>query len=124
MSQVFRFPNARAIRLGLVDEALKAYEDFRFADAARFPGGQSWEWAQPKTVLFYPSMQAMGANTCHIYEMVCRDVKDGIEVLPAWPMDRPLRAALYSSNAGRVEIEYQPGKPIKVATQRDIPVSH
>ena len=115
-----------AIRLGLVDEALQTYEDMRFADTARFPGGQSWEesgcYPEKPGMSLYPSMQGMGANACHIYEMLCRDVEDGIAVLPAWPMDRPLRAALYSANAGRVEIDYQPGKPIKVVTQRDIPV--
>jgi len=115
-----------AVRLGLIDEAIKTYDDVRFADAIRFPGGQSYEaspeFAEKPGMSLYPSMQGMGANTCHIYEMICRDVDNGIVVLPAWPMDKPLQAALYSSNAGRVEIDYQPGKPIKISTQREVPV--
>ena len=113
-------------RLGLLDETLKTYENTRFADSLRLAGGLSYEasptFTEQPSLPLYPSMQGMGANICHLYEMICRDVDDGIVVLPAWPMDKPLCAALYSSNAGRVEIDYQPGGPVKVATQRDVPI--
>ena len=70
----------------------------------------------------YPSMQGMGASVCHLYEMVCQDRGDGILVLPARPRNKPLRMAVYSAVAGRVEIAYKPGSAPQVKTERAVPV--
>lgn len=111
-----------AARLGLTDEVLRAYNESYFTATLRCPGGFSYEgsptWPEEPTLPLYPSMQGMGASVCHLYEMVCQDRRDGILVLPAWPRDKPLRMAMYSAVAGRVEIDYVPGKPVRVSTER------
>jgi len=114
-----------AARLGLTDEVLSDYDTIHFPTTLRSPGGFSFEtaatWGDGKLPV-YPSMQGMGTSVCHIYQMVCQDRGDGILLLPAWPRDKPLRMAMYSSVAGRVEIEYEPGIPPRVKTERPVPV--
>ena len=111
-----------AARLGMTDEVLKAYDEVHFPATLRCPGGFSYEagptWPEESALPRFPSMQGMGASVCHLYEMVCQDRRDGILLLPAWPRDKPLRMAMYSSVAGRIEIEYEPGKPVRVDTER------
>lgn len=115
-----------AARLGLTEEVLKDYDAIHFPATLRSPGGFSYEaaptWREEPSLPLYPSMQGMGTSVCHLYEMICQDRGDGILVLPAWPPDKPLRMAMYSAVAGRVEIEYEPGKPPRVITERPVPV--
>jgi len=115
-----------AARLGLTDEVLSDYDAIHFPATLRCPGGFSYEggptWPEEPSLPLYPSMQGMGASVCHLYEMICQDRPDGILVLPAWPRDKPLRMAMYSAVAGRVEIEYERGKPPRVKTERPVPV--
>jgi hypothetical protein len=116
-----------AARLGLTDEVLHDYETIHFPATVRCPGGFSYEaavtWSQDPNLPLVPSMQGMGTSVCHIYEMVCQDQTAGIYVLPAWPLDRPLSIALYSTTAGRVEIKYTPGQPVRVKTERPVRVT-
>jgi len=116
-----------AARLGLTDDVLRDYDAIHFPTTLRAPGGFSFEtaptWPEEPSLPLYPSMQGMGTSVCHLYEMVCQDRDDGILVLPAWPRDKPLRMAMYSAVAGRVEIEYEPGKPPRVKTERPVPVT-
>ena len=77
---------------------------------------------QEKTLPVLPSMQGMGTSVVHIYEMVCQDMDGYILLLPAWPADKFLRIAMYSSLAGRVEIEYVPGGPVRLRTERDVKI--
>jgi hypothetical protein len=115
-----------AARLGLTDEVLRDYDATHFPATLRCPGGFSYEagptWPEEAALPLYPSMQGMGTSVCHLYEMVCQDRGDSILVLPAWPLDKPLRMAMYSAVAGRVEIEYEPGEPPRVKTERPMPI--
>jgi hypothetical protein len=108
----------------LTDEVLRDYDTIHFPATVRSPGGFSYEtastWSQEPALPLIPSMQGMGASVCHLYEMVCQDQAEGIYVLPAWPQDRALSMALYSARAGRVEIDYEPGRPVRVKTERPV----
>jgi hypothetical protein len=116
-----------AARLGLTEEVLRDYDAIHFPATLRSPGGFSYEcaptWPEEPSLPLYPSMQGMGASVCHLYEMICQDRDDGILLLPAWPRDKPLRMAMYSAVAGRVEIEYEPGNPTRVKTERPVSVT-
>jgi hypothetical protein len=101
---------------------LEDYETIHFPATVRCPGGFSFEESptvpQERTIPQIPSMQGMGTSVCHIYEMVCREQDGAILLLPAWPLDKALRIALYSPLAGRLEIDYTPGGPVKVNSER------
>ncbi|MHB9023491.1 MAG: DUF5703 domain-containing protein [Armatimonadota bacterium] len=115
-----------AARLGLVDEVLHDYDTLHFPSTVRSPAGFSFEtaptWPEEPSLPLYPSMQGMGASVCHIYEMVCQDCLEAVRVLPAWPVDTPVSMAMYSANAGRIEIDYTPGQPPRVKTERPVVV--
>lgn len=110
--------------LDMTDYTVNNYKSWQFPNTVRCPGGFSFETAPTRpeepSLPLYPSMQGMGAGVCPLYEMVIRETDDGIRILPAWPKDKSIKMSLYSPKAGRVEIDYTPGRQPKVKTERQV----
>ncbi len=112
--------------LGLTDEVDKWY-DHHFDVTSTFPNGLCQETSLHQEnfrgISVYPSMQGMGTWVIPVIERLMQDYPDEIILLPAWPREVPVRFALFSPFAGRVEVDYKPGQPLTVTTERPIKIS-
>jgi hypothetical protein len=116
---------AFAACLGL-DEEVDRWFDYHFEATHTFPCGLAQE-SSPKqadceAISRYPSMQAMGTSIVLVLERLIQDYPDKLVVLPCWPLEMPVRFALYSPFAGRVEVDYEPPERLGVITQWPIEV--
>jgi len=111
--------------LGL-DEEVEKWFEYHFDATHTFPCGLAQE-SSPKqpdceAISIMPSMQGLGTSVIAVLEMLLQDYPDKLVVLPCWPIDVPVRFALYSPFAGRVEVSYKPNDSLEVTTERQIMV--
>jgi hypothetical protein len=116
---------AFAACLGL-DDDVDRWFDYHFEATHTFPCGLAQEGSPKQSdcpaISMYPSMQGMGTSVIPVIERLIQDYADRLIVLPCWPIDVPVRYALFSPFAGRVEVDYRPGQQLSVRTQWPIEV--
>ncbi len=113
---------AQAAALGMLKEVMEWFPE-HFDWTYNFPNGLATEEAPlyPGTKLGRaPSMQGMGTGVIPVFEMLMQDYPDELILLPCWPEEAPVKFALFSPFAGRVEVDYKPCERIKVSTERYI----
>jgi hypothetical protein len=117
--------------LGLVEDALQEFAA-RFDHTFSLPCGLARETApvNPASqvdsgnwIPESPSLQGMGTGVIPVLEMLLQDYPERLVVLPCWPEQVPVKFCLYSPYAGKVEVNYQPGKWLEVKLERQVPVS-
>ena len=112
--------------LGLQDEVGRWFDE-HFDHTFVLPCGLARETAQGNPTCAAmpesPSMQGMGTGVIPVLEMLLQDYPDELVVLPCWPEGVGVDSTLYSPYAGRVAVRYQPGKPLRVTTERPIRVT-
>jgi hypothetical protein len=109
-----------------MEEEVDRWFDYHFDAIHTFPCGLAQE-SSPKqadcaAISRFPSMQALGTSIIPVLERLLQDYPDELIVLPCWPLDVPVRFALFSPFAGRVQVDYQPGDRLHVITERQIKV--
>lgn len=109
--------------LGLQDEVMQWF-DRHFEYTFTFPCGLAREDApnhpECSSIPVYPSMQGMGTGVIPVFEMLIHDYPDKVVLLPCWLENVPVRFAFFSPFAGKVEVNYQPHKYVKVKTEHKI----
>jgi hypothetical protein len=119
-----------AANLGLVDEVRRGYKEY-FNYTHVFACGLAREWSAsqaatkgvftgPGAIPINPSCQGLGTSVVAVIDQLIGDRPDGIEILPCWPRDVGVHFVVHNPLAGRVEVDFEPGKHLRVNTARSV----